>query len=64
MPPAAQRGWKKASTPTSVIAAPTIVSVVEEDPARKSMNMPINTSGKPTPYAGPAAHGELFSGKE
>jgi hypothetical protein len=44
------------------MTAPPISSAAD-DPERKRMNIPIKTSGKPTPYAGPAAHGELFSGK-
>jgi hypothetical protein len=34
-----------------------------EDPATNRVRTPIMTSGKPAPSAGPAAHGELFSGK-
>ena len=56
------RGWKKSAIPTNVIAAPAIVIKVEE-PAMKTVITPTITSGKPAPSAGPAAHGELFSGK-
>jgi hypothetical protein len=34
-----------------------------ERPAKSIVNTPIITSGNPTPSEGPAAHGELFSGK-
>jgi hypothetical protein len=35
-----------------------------EMPSMNIVSTPITTSGKPTPYAGPAAHGEAFSGKK
>src|SRR5206468_12052707 len=57
-----QRGWKKKSTPTSTIPAATTTRRVDL-PAKNRVRTPIKTSGKPTPSAGPAAHGELFSGK-
>jgi hypothetical protein len=41
-----------------------MIEIPVEEPARKSVSTPIKTSGKPAPSAGPAAHGELFSGKK
>jgi hypothetical protein len=58
-----QRGWKKRRNPTSA-TAPAASTRAVEMPSMNIVNTPIRTSGKPTPYAGPAAHGELFSGKE
>jgi hypothetical protein len=58
-----QRGWKKRRNPTSAIAPATSTRPAEM-PIMNIVNTPITTSGNPRPYAGPAAHGELFSGKE
>jgi glyoxalase family protein len=57
-----RRGWKKRRSPTSTIALARIRRKVESLPM-KIVSTPIRTSGKPAPYPGPAAHGELFSGK-
>jgi hypothetical protein len=43
-------------------AAPTTRTV--DEPARNRVSTPINMSGNPALSAGPAAQGELFSGKE
>jgi hypothetical protein len=44
--------------------APETITSSADVPAMIMVRTPIITSGKPAPRAGPAAHGELFSGKE
>ena len=56
-------GWKNSMNPTSTTAPAPSTSGVDA-PTMNSVNIPINTSGKPTPIAGPAAHGDAFSGKK
>jgi hypothetical protein len=55
-------GWKKNMNPTN-ITAPARSTSPFDAPRRNIVKSAITTSGNPTPTAGPAAQGELFSGK-